>query len=169
VPTPNEELLERFYGAFSKRDGAGMEACYTPDVSFSDPVFTDLHGAEAGGMWRMLTGRAKDLEVELLEREADDQRGSARWRATYTYSQTGRPVVNDVRGTFRFADGRIAEHEDSFGFHRWARQALGAPGLLLGWTPMLRSTVRRRAREALDEFMAGEGAQPPPLPTTPDV
>jgi hypothetical protein len=61
-----------------------------------------------------------------------------------------------VRGTFRFADGRIAEHEDSFGFHRWARQALGAPGLLLGWTPMLRSTVRRRAREALDEFMAAE-------------
>ena len=56
-------------------------------------------------MWRMLTGRAKDLEVELLEREADGERGSARWRATYTYSQTGRPVVNDVRGTFRFADG----------------------------------------------------------------
>ena len=105
-----------------------MEACYTPDVSFSDPVFTDLHGAEAGAMWRMLTGRAKDLEVELLEREADDERGSARWRATYTYSQTGRPVVNDVRGTFRFADGQIAEHEDSFGFHRWARQALGATG-----------------------------------------
>ena len=65
MPTPNEELLERFYGAFAKRDGAGMEACYSPDVSFSDPVFTDLHGAEAGGMWRMLTGRAKDLEVEL--------------------------------------------------------------------------------------------------------
>jgi ketosteroid isomerase-like protein len=167
LPTPNEELLERFYGAFSKRDGAGMEACYTPDVSFSDPVFTDLHGGEAGGMWRMLTGRAKDLEVELLEREADGERGSARWRATYTYSQTGRPVVNDVRGTFRFADGRIVEHEDSFGFHRWARQALGAPGLLLGWTPILRSTVRRRAREALDEFMAGERDRPPP--PTPDV
>ena len=169
MPTPNEELLERFYGAFARRDGAGMEACYTPDVSFSDPVFTDLHGAEAGGMWRMLTGRAKDLEVELLEREADDERGSARWRATYTYSQTGRPVVNDVRGTFRFANGRIAEHEDSFGFHRWARQALGAPGLILGWTPMLRATVRRRAREALDEFMAAEGDRPPPPPTTPDV
>ena len=167
MPTPNEELLERFYGAFSKRDGAGMEACYTPDVRFSDPVFTDLHGSEAGAMWRMLTGRATDLEVELLEHEAGDERGSAHWRATYTYSQTGRPVVNDVRGTFRFADGRIAEHEDTFGFHRWARQALGPPGLLLGWTPMLRSTVRRRAREALDEFMAGEGNRP--LPTTPDV
>ena len=167
MPTPNEELLERFYGAFARRDGAAMEACYAPDVHFSDPVFTDLRGPEAGAMWRMLTGRAKDLEVVLLEREAGDERGSAHWRATYTYTQTGRPVVNDVRGTFRFADGRIAEHEDTFGFHRWARQALGTPGLLLGWTPMLRSTVRRRAREALDEFMAGERDRPPP--TTPDV
>jgi hypothetical protein len=67
-----------------------------------------------------------------------------------------------VRSTFRFADGAIAEQVDSFGFHRWARQALGPPGLLLGWTPMLRSTVRRRAREALDEFMAEERDRPPP-------
>jgi ketosteroid isomerase-like protein len=169
LPGPNEELLERFYAAFAARDGAAMAACYAPDVRFSDSVFTDLHGPEAGAMWRMLTGRAKDLEVELLEREADADRGSARWRATYTYSQTGRRVVNDVRGTFRFANGQIAEHEDSFGFYRWARQALGPPGLLLGWTPMLRSTVRRRAREALDDFMTAEGAQTPPDPTTPDV
>jgi uncharacterized protein len=166
----NEELLDRFYGAFGRRDGVAMTACYRPDASFSDPVFVDLRGDEPGAMWRMLTGRAKDLEVELLSREVDGDRGSAHWRATYTYTQTGRPVVNDVQGAFRFADGRIAEHVDSFGFHRWARQALGTPGLLLGWTPMLRSTVRRRAREALDEFMGAEGdARPAAEPVTPDV
>ena len=153
MPTPNEELLERFYGAFSRRDGAGMEACYTPDVSFSDPVFTDLHGAEAGGMWRMLTGRAKDLEVELLEHEADDERGSARWRATYTYSQTGRPVVNDVRSEMRFDDaGLIVLQRDEFDFWRWARQALGTTGLLLGWTPVLKHSVRDKARAGLAAF-----------------
>jgi ketosteroid isomerase-like protein len=166
----NDELIERFYGAFAARDGAGMEACYAPDVTFSDPVFVGLRGPEAGAMWRMLTGRAKDLRVELLDRDANGDRGSARWRATYTYSQTGRPVVNDVRAELRFANGQIADHVDRFGFHRWARQALGAPGLLLGWTPMLRSTVRRRAREALDEFMAQEGdRRPAPAPATPDV
>ena len=157
MPPANDELLQRFYGAFAARDGVGMEACYAPAVTFSDPVFTDLRGPVAGAMWRMLTGRAKDLEVELLERETEGDVGSARWRATYTYSQTGRPVVNDVQASFRFVDGAIAEHVDSFGFHRWARQALGTPGLLLGWTPMLRSTVRRRARKALVEFMAQEG------------
>ena len=169
MPGPNEELIERFYGAFARRDGAGMAACYAPDVTFSDPVFVDLRGDEAGAMWRMLTGRAKDLEVELLEHGADADGGFARWRATYTYSQTGRPVVNDVRAAFRFSNGRIASHQDRFGFHRWARQALGPAGLLLGWTPMLRSTVRRRAREALDEFIAAEGGQRPATTPAPDV
>jgi ketosteroid isomerase-like protein len=155
--SPNDLLIESFYASFAERDGAGMEACYTPDVRFSDPVFTELHGAEAGAMWRMLTERATDLRVELLEREAEDGYGSARWRATYTFTQTGRPVVNDVRASFRFADGLIAEHVDDFDFHRWARQALGPTGLLLGWTPLIRSAVRRRARAGLEEFLAREG------------
>ena len=153
----NEALIERFYGAFAERDGAAMEACYAPDVRFSDPVFVNLRGAEAGAMWRMLTERGADLRIELLEHTVDGARGAARWRAHYTFTETGRPVVNDVHATLRFADGLIAEHVDDFDFHRWARQALGPSGLLLGWTPLLRSAVRRRARAGLDEFMAREG------------
>ena len=108
-------------------------------------------------MWRMLTSQARELRVELLEHDA----GSARWRAHYVFTQTGRPVVNDVRATFRFADGLIADHADAFGFHRWARQALGTPGLLLGWTPFLRAAVRRRAAADLARFVAGDGASAP--------
>jgi ketosteroid isomerase-like protein len=154
VTTANEALIERFYAAFAERNGAAMAACYAPEVSFSDPVFPDLHGEEAGAMWRMLTERATDLRIELLEREAGDERGSARWRAHYTFTQTGRPVVNDVRASFRFAGGLIVEHRDEFDFHRWARQALGPVGLVLGWTPMLRASVRRRARAGLEQFRA---------------
>ena len=153
----SEALIRKFYEAFDRRDGEAMAACYAPDAHFSDPVFTDLNGDEPGAMWRMLTGRADDLRVELLEHEADGDTGSARWKAHYTFTQTGRPVVNDVRATFRFRDGLIADHRDEFGFHRWARQALGPPGLLLGWTLILRSATRKRARAGLDEFMAGEG------------
>src|SRR5918997_3322921 len=150
--------IERFYAAFGARDGGAMAACYAPDAHFSDPVFTDLNGDEPGAMWRMLTGQAKDLRVELLEHEAADDRGSAHWRATYTFTQTGRPVVNDVRARFQFADGLIAEHTDEFGFHRWARQALGTTGLLLGWTPIVSGATRKRARASLDEFIARERA-----------
>jgi ketosteroid isomerase-like protein len=126
-------------------------------VRFSDPVFPDLRGAEAGAMWRMLTGQATDLRIELLEHSAEGDRGSARWRAHYTFTRTGRPVVNDVRASLRFADGLIAEHRDEFDFYRWARQALGPMGVALGWTPLVRSGVRRQARASLDEFMAREG------------
>jgi hypothetical protein len=65
--------------------------------------------------------------------------------------------VNDVHASFRFADGLIIEHRDEFDFYRWARQALGPMGLLLGWTPVVRSAVRRRARAGLDEFLARSG------------
>jgi hypothetical protein len=107
-------------------------------------------------MWRMLAERSGDLRVELLEHSADADRGSARWRAHYTFSQTGRPVVNEISSSLRFADGQIVEHHDEFDFHRWAAQALGPAGRLLGWTPLIRSAVRRRARAALDAFIAGE-------------
>lgn len=153
---PNDELIERFYAAFDRHDGETMAASYAPDARFSDPVFPDLRGNEPGAMWRMLTGRSKDLRVELAEHEADDTRGSAHWIAHYTYE--GRPVVNDIRATFRFQGGKIAEHDDVFSFPRWARQALGPAGLLLGWTPLLRSAVRKKARAGLDEFLAADSA-----------
>ena len=150
---PNEELISRFYTAFARQDADTMAACYSPVVHFSDPVFTDLRGEEAGAMWRMLTGRAKDLEVKLSEHEATDERGSAHWLADYTFS-TGRRVHNDVRAEFRFEHGLIAEHRDSFSFYVWARQALGPAGLALGWTPILRGKVQRQARASLDEVLA---------------
>ena len=154
----NAGLIQRFYAAFAERDGDAMAACYAPDARFSDPVFGDLRGSEPGAMWRMLTGRARDLTVDLVEHSADGGRGSARWIAHYTFTQTGRPVTNDVRASFRFDDGLIADHRDEFDFHRWARQALGTSGLLLGWTPIIRSAVRRRARAGLDEFIAGDAS-----------
>jgi ketosteroid isomerase-like protein len=149
----NDELIERFYAAFARQDGDTMAACYAPGARFSDPVFTDLSGEEPGGMWRMLTGRAKDLEVKLVEHEAGDERGSAQWVADYTFS-TGRRVHNDVRAEFRFEDGLIAEHQDYFSFYGWARQALGPAGLVLGWTPIIQGKVKREARAGLDEFLA---------------
>lgn len=154
ISASNEALLEQFYGAIAARDGAAAAACYAPDAHFSDPVFTDLRGREPGAMWQMLAERSTDLEVELLERTADDQQGTSHWVARYTFSQTGRPVVNDIRGSLRFRDGLIVEHHDEFDFHRWARQALGLSGLLLGWTPLVRTPVQRRARASLDEFIA---------------
>jgi hypothetical protein len=129
-----------------------MAACYARGAHFSDPVFVDLNGEEPGAMWRMLTGRASDLSVRLVSHQATETTGEANWVADYTFS-TGRRVHNDVRASFRFEQGLIAEHRDSFSFHAWARQALGLPGLVLGWAPLLQGKVQRQARAQLDEFL----------------
>ena len=153
------ELIDRFYAAFGRKDGDAMAACYVPDARFSDPAFGELRGAEPGQMWRMLTSQARrPATSSSSSAPRTRETGSAHWIAHYTFTQTGRPVVNDVRATFRFRDGLIAEHDDAFSFHRWARQALGPPGLLLGWTPLLRAPVRKRARGNLERFMASEQA-----------
>jgi ketosteroid isomerase-like protein len=153
VADPNDELIERFYAAFARLDGDQMAACYAPGATFSDPVFTDLRDGEPGAMWKMLTGRAQDLKVQLVEHQADGDSGTAHWLADYTFS-TGRAVHNDVHAEFRFRDGLIAEHRDSFSFYAWARQALGPAGLALGWTPVIRAKVQAQARAGLVEFLA---------------
>jgi ketosteroid isomerase-like protein len=149
-PTDNAQVIRGLYDALDRHDGEAMAKLYDPAGRFHDPAFGELTGEEAGDMWRMLTGRAEDLRVELAGHFAEGDSGTAHWIATYTFN-TGRPVVNDIHARFRFHDGLITEHEDSFSFWRWSRQALGPAGLVLGLPPM-NQLVRRRARDDLARF-----------------
>jgi ketosteroid isomerase-like protein len=150
----NAALIERFYSAFGRRDHVEMARCYAADARFSDPAFGELRGEEVPAMWRMLCERGEDLEIEFRDVEASGERGSAHWDADYTFSATGRRVHNEIDASFRFRDGLIAEHDDSFSFWRWSRQALGPVGLVLGWSRVMRSKVNGQARENLRAFMA---------------
>lgn len=154
---PNAALITRFYTAFAARDAEAMVACYADDVVFGDPVFPDLRGDRARGMWRMLSTQGKDLQVVFDEVSADDAGGQAHWVARYTFSKTGRAVVNDIRAQFTFRDGKIATHRDDFDLWRWTRQALGPAGLLLGWSPLVQAPLRSQAAKALDKFLAKRG------------
>ena len=154
---PHEQLVRELYRAFAARDAEAMARCYHPEIFFSDPVFPALRGKEAGDMWRMLLARAADLEVTLDEAAADHEGGHARWTARYTFTRTGRPVVNRVRAMFAFRDGRIVRHYDHFSFWRWAAQALGPMGAALGWFAPLKWKVRRDADKGLRQFQARTG------------
>lgn len=153
----NAELIHCFYRAMQARDAEAMAACYADDVHFSDPVFLTLRGDEARDMWRMLLSRAKDFHLAFDDVEADDRRGSAQWIARYTFSQTGRPVVNRIGASFEFADGKIVRHADRFDPWRWAGQALGLKGVLLGWAPPMQEAIRRQAAAGLAAFRAKAG------------
>jgi hypothetical protein len=137
-----------------------MAACYAPDAQFDDPVFSLRGQREVGGMWRMLCAatrtQGRDVwKLEASELQADATSGKAHWEAHYRFSATGRLVHNRIDGRFSFTpDGQIQNHVDRFDFWRWSRQALGTPGLLLGWTPFLRNKVRSQAAANLRKFLA---------------
>jgi ketosteroid isomerase-like protein len=148
----NATLIASFYQAFQRRDHAAMARCYGPDIVFEDAVFA-LEGRRVPTMWRMLCERAADLRIEYGDISADETAGSASWEAWYTFSATGRHVHNRIRASFVFRDGRIVRHTDQFELHRWAAQALGLKGLLLGWSPPVQRAIRKNAARALEAYI----------------
>jgi ketosteroid isomerase-like protein len=145
-----KELIEHFYTCFARADAEGMAACYTDDVIFEDPAFGRLQGERARNMWRMLINHGLKLTFNNVWAEGD--RGGAHWEAAYTFGKAGRRVLNKIDAAFEFRDGRISRHTDRFNFHRWAAQALGASGMLLGWTSFLKNKVRAQARDRLAQY-----------------
>ncbi len=147
------DLIEEFYKAFQQRDYDAMNACYHPDIHFSDPVFPDLRGEQAKAMWHMLCERGTDLVVVYSNIQTNNATGQAHWEATYTFSKAGRKVHNTVDAKFRFQDGKIIRHQDDFDLWRWTRMALGSTGVLLGWSPFLQNKVRATATRGLRAFI----------------
>lgn len=158
---PNALLLKKFYEAADKHDYETMAACYHRDAQFSDPVFGPLSRDQVCAMWRMLLTRSKDLRVTASHIAADDTSGKAHWDATYTFTKTGRPVINRIDATFSFKDGSIIRHDDVFSFWKWSQQALGPVGLLLGWTPVIRGKVSGEALKSLAQFQSHHSGNRP--------
>jgi len=150
---PHEELITKFYSAFQKLDWETMNSCYHENIQFSDPVFRDLKGWQAGAMWRMLCERAQDFTLEFREVQADDAGGRAYWEPTYTFGKTGNTIVNKINARFEFQDGKIIRHTDSFSLWRWAGMAMGLQGTLMGWLPFVQEKVRKEANTGLTMFV----------------
>lgn len=156
----SQQTLEQLYSAFARLDADSMARCYAANATFDDEAFS-LRGQHAvSGMWHMLCDatRAKGREAWKLEYrdiQADADTGQAHWEADYRFSATGRLVHNIIDSRFTFdAQGLIQNQRDHFDFWAWSRQALGAPGLLLGWTPFLRRKVRHTAATNLRKYLS---------------
>jgi SnoaL-like domain len=154
--TPQIQLITRLYSAFAKLDHKTMAACYAPDASFRDPVF-ELSGPDVGAMWHMLCESAAkspgDFQLEFDGIEADERGGTAHWEVHYLFGPQKRKVHNIVDASFRFEGGLIVDHVNDFDFAPWARQALGTPGYLLGWSGALRRKVQGQALARFEQFV----------------
>jgi ketosteroid isomerase-like protein len=146
------ELINKFYSCFQKKDYTGMIECYHPNIQFKDELFS-LNGKQASAMWHMLCERGKDLEISFRDIEATEDGGSAHWEAEYTFSQTKRKVHNKIYAKFEFRDGKIIQHTDAFNFWKWSGQALGLPGIILGWSSILKKKVSKEVNTYLNKFI----------------
>lgn len=140
--------------AFQKLDYQGMNSCYSNDIVFNDPAFGLLRGDEAKAMWEMLCKNAKDFSLTFSNIQLlDEEYATCNWVATYTFSKTGRKVVNNIKAFMRLKDGKIIEHSDGFKLSKWAAQALGFKGALLGWTGFMKRKIQQNARKNLIAFI----------------
>jgi ketosteroid isomerase-like protein len=150
----NEALINKFYTAFQQKDYRTMNSCYSNDIIFYDPAFELLKGDEVKCMWEMLCKNAKDFSLTYGNIiKLDEEYYTCDWVATYTFSKTGRTVVNRIRANMRFANGEIAEHSDAFSLHKWSSQALGWTGKILGWNSFFQRKIKNQAKKNLLKFI----------------
>jgi hypothetical protein len=153
--------IESFYDAFKRLDGAALKAAYAETATFKDVAFTLQGRDQIGGMWCMLTDAIRDKGKDVWQLDVSAVTdNTARWEPRYRFSATGRMVHNIIDARFVFdGNGKIVEHVDHFEFWRWARQALGPIGVVLGWTPFLRNKVRATAARNLESYLAKQAAK----------
>ena len=149
-----QQLVETFYQAFKNLDAETMVSCYHDDITFQDPAFGELKGKRAGNMWRMLceSQKGKNFAIEVTNIVCDETKGSAHWEAHYIFSKTGRKVHNIIDAEFEFKDGKIIKHTDHFNLHKWAKQAMGFKGLLVGGTNFFRKKLQSQTLHLLSKF-----------------
>jgi ketosteroid isomerase-like protein len=150
----NEQLIENFYNAFQKLDDKSMVSNYADDIVFFDPVFSLLEGDEVRAMWKMLCKNAKDFSLTYSNIvHLDEEYSTCQWIATYTFSKTGRKVINNGKAHMKFANGKIIEHSDGFSVHKWSKQAFGLVGLLFGWNSYFQNKIKKQTRKNLRSFI----------------
>ena len=150
----NKQLVQKFYTAFQQKDYRTMNSCYSDDIVFSDPAFGLLRGVEAKYMWEMLCRNAKEFSLTFSNIQLlDEEYATCNWVATYTFSRTGRKVINSIKAFMKLKDGKIIEHSDAFKLSKWAAQALGWKGVLLGWTGFMKRKIQKNARKNLIAFI----------------
>ncbi|MDA0194528.1 MAG: nuclear transport factor 2 family protein [Bacteroidetes bacterium] len=147
------KVIQSFYQAFKDHDVESMVQHYDLNVRFHDPAFGHLEGSDASNMWRMLIERGQNnFQIEYSDIRSIGDKVAAHWEAKYPFSKTGRMVHNKIDAEFEFVGDKIIQHIDTFNFWKWSSIALGTPGMLLGWSPIVKGKVRRQCLLLLSNY-----------------
>ena len=143
-------VVDRLFEALRRADASVIDACYHPQISYSDSVFEDLRGARVALRWRMLLQQADGFSLEHGLVFADERKAQVQWTADYRLR--GKRIRVPILSTLAIWDDLIVRQVDEYNFWQYSRQAQGIPGLLLGGLEPFQKIVRRRARRDLERF-----------------
>ncbi len=147
-----KELIQTFYTALNDHDVDTMMTCYHDDIVFQDPIFGKLKADKAKKMWYWLCENGKDLTAIFSDIKIEDTNGSVYWEARYSFGERKRPVLNRVNASFEFKDGKIIKHTDHYSLKRWASQAMGWKGKVMGGSTYFKKKLQHRSNRLLDKF-----------------
>ncbi len=102
----------------------------------------------------MLCASQKDgaFNVNVSQIKVDQNTAFANWEAFYTFNKTGRKIHNIIQAEFKFKDGKIISHKDTFDLYKWSIQAFGIKGLLLGWTTFFKKKLQLQTNHLLSNY-----------------
>jgi hypothetical protein len=151
----NQATIERLYAAFARWTATPCRPATPKTRSLTTRSSRCSGGARSAACGACCApphatraGRTGSCET----RDITDH--SAHWDAHYRSRPPAARSLNRIDAEFEFdAQGLIVKHRDRFDFWAWSRQALGVPGLVLGWTPPFRKQVKRKAAANLQRFL----------------
>lgn len=156
----NHQVVDKFLSCYQKHNYEGMQSCLGGDVRFSDFAF-DIHGKDVMAMWHWFCTQYPPREqpiavpeFKILEESGDEV--LAKYRVSYSYGESQRPVDYFIKSRFTLKNDKIVEqHDDFFNISEFefAKMAFGLPVQLLALTPLLRIVVRREAEKKLGQFV----------------
>ncbi|WP_018629278.1 nuclear transport factor 2 family protein [Niabella aurantiaca] len=163
----NIEIIELFFSAFGSLDHRGMNALYSKEIIYSDPLFGMLEGEQVADKWEMVCMGIREFELTVIKtEEIDHEYATCKWKATWRSSRSNRRIRFEAKSFMRFADQQIIEHSDGFSLTKWIAQAYGIKGEFFGWTNFMKRRVQKEYQRRLEAFSDTKRLQLPDAPGT---
>lgn len=128
------QQFEQFYSDFKTADLAGLDDLYIPDVRFRDPVQEVIGTAQLKRYFSASRQSVEECRFEFRDRSFDERQCFYQWLMHYRHPRLAGGKSLTLRGMshLRFAEGRIASHEDIYDMGE----------MLYEHVPVLRAGVR---------------------------
>lgn len=154
IDKDSASIVREFYSAFQSKDSQMMANLYHDEASFYDPAFGKLNATEVRAMWTMLCSSSKDLVIEFEILSSNEGEVKTKWQAYYSFGKKKRKVHNVIVSTIEVKGAKIYRHIDEFNLHKWAKQAMGVSGYLLGGTSFFKKSLNKKTKSRLLRFMS---------------